>query len=204
MNASYFEDKKILFFDTETTGLANHKKPDTDPCQPNAVQIGAMTSIGRRPVTSMSFVVQTGGLDIHPKAEETHGISKSFADAHGFSQPVMVSIFNNMAKWADIIVCHNNSFDVRVIHAAYHRCERDFSPVAQADKVCTMKSLTNVLKIPGPYGFKWPTLQEAYKALVDEKGFEGAHDAFADIKATSEVFWAALDKGIEFPVSQRW
>ena len=60
---------------------------------------------------------------------------------------------------------------------------------------CTMRIATNVLKIPGPRGFKWPTLQEAYKRLVDPAGFEGAHDAITDVKACAAVFYALEDGG---------
>lgn len=53
---------------------------------------------------------------------------------------------------------------------------------------CTMQASTNLCKIPGPYGFKYPTLQELHKHLF-EVGFDGAHDAMVDVLACAKCFF---------------
>ena len=54
---------------------------------------------------------------------------------------------------------------------------------------CTMLNTVEIVKIPGRKGYKWPKLDEAYRILVDPDGFEGAHDALADVKACRKVFY---------------
>ena len=54
-----------------------------------------------------------------------------------------------------------------------------------------MMASSFVLKLPGRFGnsYKWPKLSEAYETLVDEEGFEGAHDAMADVRACRAVYY---------------
>ena len=61
-----------------------------------------------------------------------------------------------------------------------------------------MMSLVDELKIPGRFGkqYKWPSLDESYRALVNPEGFTGAHDAMVDVMACAEVLWAAEDRGV--------
>jgi hypothetical protein len=47
------------------------------------------------------------------------------------------------------------------------------------------------LKLPNSRGgYKWPTLDEAYRVLVDPSGFKDAHDAMADTRACRGVYYA--------------
>ena len=52
---------------------------------------------------------------------------------------------------------------------------------------CPMKISTNICKIPGPYGYKWPKVQEAFDHFFGKTDYveqhRGADDAFheADI-----------------------
>jgi DNA polymerase III epsilon subunit-like protein len=51
-----------------------------------------------------------------------------------------------------------------------------------------MEKSTDYCKIPGPYGYKWPSLSEPYFKLFN-KDFEDAHDAFVDVRACAECFF---------------
>ena len=56
-------------------------------------------------------------------------------------------------------------------------------------KYCTMKMSTNYCKLPGgKQGFKSPKLSELHQVMFGE-GFENAHDALADVRATVRCFW---------------
>ena len=65
----------------------------------------------------------------------------------------------------------------------------------KTDKICTMKIGTDVCKIPGPYGFKWPKLEELYRHLFGEN-FIGAHDALSDCQATASCFFKMAENGV--------
>jgi hypothetical protein len=51
-----------------------------------------------------------------------------------------------------------------------------------------MKLTTDLCKIPGNYGFKYPNLNELHNFLFNTN-FEEAHNAAADIHATAKCFW---------------
>ena len=51
-----------------------------------------------------------------------------------------------------------------------------------------MKSMTDIMQLPGPYGFKYPSLNELHNWLFG-CSFEGAHDALDDVKATAKCFF---------------
>jgi hypothetical protein len=51
-----------------------------------------------------------------------------------------------------------------------------------------MKGATNFCCLPGPYGYKWPTLQELYKVLFNET-LEDAHRALADVRACARCYF---------------
>ena len=57
----------------------------------------------------------------------------------------------------------------------------------EKEHICTMNASTDFCKIPGPYGYKWPKLEELYKILFDESF--NAHNALDDIRATTRCFW---------------
>jgi len=58
-----------------------------------------------------------------------------------------------------------------------------------------MERSTDHCKIPGSYGYKWPSLSELYFILFD-RDFEEAHDAVVDVKACAECFFRLKNEGI--------
>lgn len=57
--------------------------------------------------------------------------------------------------------------------------------------ICTMKSTTKLLNIPGPYGPKFPRLQELYAYL-----FSVQHNAFHDLRATARCYFELINRGV--------
>ena len=51
-----------------------------------------------------------------------------------------------------------------------------------------MLNTTKLCKIPGKYGYKWPTLSELHMFLFGN-GFEGAHDALNDVLACAACYF---------------
>jgi DNA polymerase-3 subunit epsilon len=58
-----------------------------------------------------------------------------------------------------------------------------------------MQKSTDYCKLPGRYGYKWPTLSELHITLFG-KDFEDAHNAMGDVIATENCFWKLRDLGI--------
>jgi len=196
-------DLTTLVFDTETNGMRpkGRNVPLTD--EPALVQIAGILYWGRRPVAHLSCFMQP--LDCHGDPAEIpteeffikSGITQDTVDRAGTTYKVGIATFNNLVKRADRIVAHNIQFDDPVMRAAYSRIAAPQQQYWETPKFCTMKTLEPVLKLPGKYGYKFPSLDESYRALVDPHGFEGAHDAMADVEACAKVLWAIEDQGCE-------
>jgi DNA polymerase III subunit epsilon len=174
-----------LIFDCETTGLVNHKTPD-HTVQPYPVQL-AMILVEDQQVRAMASVLVNPGPDISidPGAANVHKITREVIDNLGISMAAATGLFINFLNKADRVVGHNVDFDLIVCEAMIFRTLANFEMdrFREKPRVCTMNSTTNLCKLPGKYGYKWPKLEEAYKLLVDPAGFKGAHDALQDVLA---------------------
>lgn len=93
---------------------------------------------------------------------------------------------------AHTIIAHNLSFDYNVLGAEMIR--GNMRAQKRLQKVCTMLSSVDYCKLPGNFGrgYKWPKLIELHLKLFGE-GFEGAHDALADVKACGRCFFKMRD-----------
>jgi len=190
---------RTLVFDTETDGKRQKGKNPPLSSEPAITQIAAILFLGRRPISHLSTFVQPLNYDKSPATipdEEffiKSGITQATVDAGGIPLRTGLAMFNQMVRNADRIVAHNIQFDDPVVRSNYSRVTAPQREYWNTPKFCTMQTLENVLKLPGKYGYKWPTLDESYRALVDPNGFEGAHDAMVDVEACAKVLWACDD-----------
>jgi len=194
-------DVKTLVFDTETNGMRPKGKNPPLSSEPALVQVAAIMYWGRRPVAHCSFFMQPLNADRSNATIPTEkffidsGITQETIDACGSSYKVGIAVFNNLVRLSDRLVAHNILFDDPVMRAAYSRISAKQDEYWRTPKFCTMKTLEPILKLPGKYGYKFPSLDESYRALVDPHGFEGAHDAMVDVEACAKVLWAIEDAG---------
>lgn len=186
---------RALIFDTETTGKVNWRAAVDDPTQPDIVQLAVQVvdTDNLSILNEINLIVQPG-QPISPEAEKIHGISQSLIQAVGINRRKALSLFHDLMRAAEVVVAHNYAFDSFLIRRAYFMEEVSDREFAVKPHFCTMQASTNVLKLPGKFGkgYKWPTLQEAYRFLVDENGFEGAHNAMVDVEACLQVYMALL------------
>ncbi len=188
---------KTLVYDTETNG--KRKKPPRRDNEPAITQIAAILFLGRRPVAHLSTFVIPQNYDTTPATIPTdqffidNGITQDVVDAAGMPLKIALAMFNNLVKRADRMVAHNMEFDYPITESNYTRVAAPQDHIKAIDKFCTMQSLTDVMKLPSPYGHKFPSLDEAYRAFIDPMGFEGAHDAMNDVIACTKLLWAIED-----------
>lgn len=192
-------DIRTLVFDTETNGKREKGRNPPLSSEPAITQIAAILFWGRRPVAHLSCFVQPLEFNGSPATIPTEkffidsGITQETVDAAGRPLKTGLAEFNQMVKKADRIVAHNMQFDDPVTRSNYSRVAAPQQDYWHTPKFCTMKTLEPVLKLPGKYGYKFPTLDESYRALVDPMGFSGAHDAMVDVQACAEVLFAIED-----------
>jgi DNA polymerase-3 subunit epsilon len=185
----------LLFFDTETTGLPkNWKAPVTDVNNwPRLVQIAWMVfDRDGQAISSADHIIRPSGFTIPKGAEQIHGISTQKASDEGRPvEDVLEEFFQQIGK-AKYIVAHNMNFDEKIAGAEFFRLGRA-DVFKGKDKICTMAASTDFCRIPGPYGYKWPTLSELHKKLF-KADFEEAHDASVDVSITAKCFWELIKR----------
>ena len=186
-----------LFFDTETNGLPkNWKAPITDLSNwPRLVQIAWIVydKLGNK-IEQNDHIVKPDGFTIPVAASSIHGISTERALLEGINLQIVLDEFYQQIQKVSVLVAHNISFDEKIVGAEFIRNKID-NPIKTKRKICTMKSTTDYVAIPGYYGYKWPKLSELHRKLFGFD-FEEAHNAAADINATAKCFWEAKRLGI--------
>ena len=181
-----------LIFDTETTGLPkNWNAPITDTDNwPRCVQIAWQLHDGMgQMIDHQDYLIKPDGFNIPYDAEQIHGISTELALAKGEDLENVLERFNEALASAAHVVGQNLGFDLNIMGCEYYRAGMD--KVLEAKPVldtCTEKT-AELCQIPGGrYGkFKLPTLTELHQQLFGN-GFEEAHNATADVEATTRCF----------------
>jgi len=179
----------VIFFDSETTGLPkDYKAPmsDTDNW-PRMVQLAWLVhDIKGEVIRETSFIIKPEGFTIPDEVAKIHGITQTRALKEGVELGQVMRAFDSDLTSVPLAVCHNVPFDRAITGAERVRLGLPWGfTTAFKD---TMAEGTNMCRIPGPRGFKWPTLQELHTFLFGV-GFEGAHDALADVKACAKCYW---------------
>lgn len=186
----------ILFFDTETTGLPKKwKAPVTDLDNwPRLVQLAYLVyDFDGNLIHSCNEIIKPIGFTIPMDASKVHGITTELASQRGSEINHVFELFLIHLKRSKLIVAHNMTFDEKIIGSELIRLGLD-NILDSKEKICTMESTVDLCKIDGPYGYKWPKLEELYRYLFNHD-FEGAHDALADIQATAKCFWELKNRG---------
>lgn len=185
-----------LFFDTETTGLPlNYNAPASDLNNwPRLVQLAyALHREDGSEILQVNQIIKPEGFTIPPEVSKVHGITTEKAITSGVDLKLALAQFTNALKQADYLVAHNIAFDEKIMGAELLRSGMQ-DLFENATKICTMKSSTDYCKIKGPYGYKWPTLQQLHSTLFG-LGFGNAHNASADVEATVKCFFELKSLG---------
>lgn len=196
-----------LFFDTETTGTPKNYKASAKEVDnwPRIIQFAwAQFDVqGNLLKTSCDLITPDGweipdikffiaqGFSWAESAEKEkfwrhNGFSTTKSFHQGLPIKEVLEKFIGVLEESNILIAHNMSFDLPVTQAEMIRAEvRSNKKIL---KYCTMRTSVDVCKIPGPYGFKWPKLEELHQHLF-KTGFDGAHDALNDVLACAKCYF---------------
>jgi len=196
---------KALFWDTETTGIANWGKPSVSPEQPNLVQLGALLVDleTREDIAALDLIITPNGQWTIPDgAANVHKITTEKAEECGVLLESAVLPFRDMLAAADLCVAHNVKFDKIIMERASAMVDLTFGQEVQdlwlpKNKfVCTMMKSTPIVKKKGKRSsggeYAWPKLVEALKHFTGED-LPGAHNAMVDVIACKKIFFALAD-----------
>ena len=184
-----------LVFDVETTNLLPKSRPHPSRSElyPHIVQIGWMAvDEKKQEKRKFSATIRPNGYKIPAESVKWHRITTEKAMREGKPLLGILQEFEKEVKKADYIVAHNAEFDSLMVAA---ECYRSGIPDFLRDREihCTMKSSTDLCRLPGKYGFKYPKLAELYYFLFrkDPANKKKLHDALEDVKVTQQC-WEKL------------
>ena len=192
--------RKILFFDTETTGLPkNYNAPISDAQNwPRMVQLAFVEYYEDGTLAAKhNYIIKPEGYTIPIQTSNIHRITTERANTEGQDLRQILAIFDTAMQESAMLVAHNFDFDRNIVGAELHRKSFDTSAFLAKRNFCTMKnkSVIDFCKISGNYGYKWPKLDELHRKLF-KTGIIDAHDASIDIEATAKCFWELLRLGV--------
>lgn len=194
---------RILFFDTETTGLPLWREPSSHPDQPHIVDLACELRDGNTAelIASLDCIINPG-VPISAEAAAIHGITDEIAAAEGRDPKDAMREFFSLVDKAETIVAHNVDFDTRLVRIATFRLwNREW--ISPVPTFCTMKAMTNLCRIPaanGRRGYKWPKLSEAIAHVFGEE-LPDAHRARPDMQACRRLYFH-LHPATNIPASE--
>ena len=190
-------DKRLFFFDTETTGLPrswNAPLRDLDNW-PRMVQLAwLLCDEAGNELAHASRIILPQGYVIPPEASRIHGITTERALAEGIALADALDEVQPRIEEAACAIAHNVSFDEKILAAEFLRLGRPH-PLLKKTTRCTMKESTDFCRLPGNYGFKYPNLTELHRKLFN-KAFDDAHDALADVRACKAAYYELRTRGV--------
>lgn len=186
---------RILFYDTETTGMPLWDKPSSDKGQPHILQVAAqlVDSDTRKTLAAIDLTVRPDAWAIDPETIAIHGITEEHAKAVGVPETTAVLVLHNLWERANLRVGHVEAFDARIMRIALLRHGWGMS-LADSWKAgpaeCTSALAKPYVRPNGKHG---PKLSEAYRFFLGTD-FQNAHTARADTEACAAVYWAIFDR----------
>ena len=192
--------RKILFFDTETTGLPQfYNAPITQVnIWPRLVQLAFIEFYENGTLAAKhNYIIKPEGFSIPREATLIHRITNEQAQTEGHNLTQVLDIFADAITESSILIAHNFDFDRNIVGAEFVRKEFDTKPILTKRSFCTMKNkdIVSFCRISGKNGYKWPKLEELHYKLFNQK-ISDAHDASIDIAATAKCFWELLRRGV--------
>lgn len=182
-----------LIFDTETTGVPRDwKRPHTDTKNwPRMVQLSWLVFNKNFEETDrQDYIIFPEKYTIPAGAAKVHGITTERAKSEGQDLEMVLNHFAKAINDAEHLIGHNISFDENIAGAEFVR-KSVANQLFEKPRFCTMKETVDYCKLPGRYGYKWPTLAELHFKIFGE-GFDNAHNAMADSEATARCFFKLL------------
>ena len=194
---------KIIFLDTETTGLPReyYRSALEGPGNwPDLVSICWIIYEEGERVRKEVHMIRPNGFVIPSEASRIHGITQEKAEAEGEPlRDILIKLKEDLLN-VDWVIAHNMAFDRNVLfHSFLWRLDMnptEFWPKRR--EFCSMNESKEELCLPsnrGYRGYKNPSLTELYQAQFGNR-FDGAHTADGDVEALVTVFWARWGKKV--------
>lgn len=188
--------KKLLIFDTETTGLPREYLDFRSHRAKYYWKNARMTELAWCLVDEQAAILSEGS---YAKADGDDWIlaRKEFSESWGIDH--VLGEFLDACTLADALVGHNvGGFDVNVVGYELKCAKMDHSRLVAKPWICTMQNSIDFCAIPRwDDDYKYPSLMELHQVCFGGRGFEDAHSAFADMVATKNCYFELIRQGVE-------
>lgn len=192
--------KNIIFFDTETNGKPiDHRAAITNTDNwPRITQLAFQVCNRQGEVIKsfQSLIKPDGWVIPMEKFFIDNGHSTERCESEGIPINEALDEFIEAINGAEMIVAHNMAFDYPVVICEMIRYKRKAE--GKPKQFCTMRESTDICRLEGKYGYKWPSLQELHVFCFGSE-FDGAHDAMADVTVCRKSFFDLASKGLISP-----
>lgn len=192
---------KILFFDLETSGIPERNSPYNiiqkyDNARILQIYFCVYEIITLKNYKKIFEYDSYVDVDFEIKNSDIHGITKEISKG-GKKIEIIINEITEHFLNTDIIVSHNIDFDMNILKSEFYRALKiiRLENINKKQTFCTMKEMKNIIKLPGKYDFKYPSLEELYFFLFNKKISRQKHSAIEDTNILVQCFFEMLKKG---------
>ena len=216
INLEEIKNKKVLFYDLETTGLVNTQR-NTAPeeCYPDYKDLtkyntARIVSIGWLYIKEFNYdceikidnisecIIKPNGFIIPNESIKIHGITNECAINNGIRLKKILKKIGKIIKSCDYIIGYNVYYDINILLSELHRKKRNLT----INKILKLKEEKNIICIgqiasmnAKPSGwlkrfnYQMPSQVNVYRQLFNEE-LENAHNAKSDVLGMIKIiFW---------------
>jgi len=169
---------EVVIIDLETTGFT--------PQSGKIVEIGmVLLDLDTGKISPlMNFVTHQDGISL--RMVETSWIVQNstlttLEIRYSINFKYLVPIIQNIASEYNV-TAFNRNFDIRFLEAAGVKFQHLYP--------CPMVEATPILKLPRGTGYKWPSVEEAYRYFYPDDPYNEQHRAYDDAYHEAKIVYA--------------
>lgn len=181
---------KLLFIDTETTGLFDFNLPAHADSQPRVAQFAATLCEEEQIICRLSAIIKPHNWTMTKEAEAIHGLSQEKL-SHGINIGMVLAWYSIvLAEFMPLVVAHNVKFDTKAMRGEMRRAGIQ-DRFAETKVFCTMMESQKLMP-----GYQFPSLAEAVRFFFDEE-LVNAHSADADVEYCRRIYFEIQKRKLE-------
>jgi len=188
---------KILIFDTETTGLPQSRIINQETLEkwPHIVQFSfILFDTDKNTIKSEDFIIKLpDNIEISQESINIHGITKEISNKKGIDITIAINIFFEYLEKAELLVGHNVSFDINVLHIELLRIiyNKEYS---QEDIFFFKTKLHKLINYKNIYCTMQETIDLCAIKKVNKKGEE--YNKFPKLTELHEKLFVTIPKNV--------
>lgn len=201
-----------VYPDCESSGLYDDALSAMDPSQPHLLQLAFKVFTEENELVGEYMrIIRPDGWSVQPEAAKVHGITEAVAYRYGV--PLVSALYNLKEAVAGpttkIVGFNLQGFDRKLIGVScFHAGTTDHWWTKKAnDFIELMEDLTPIMKLPGKFGLKQPSLMEAVAYCAERspdgerwKNWTQRHRAEEDVDACIFIH-RSLRHGLQNPAA---